>query len=1845
MTGVKQNRQIKKLWGFGGLLASFVFYSFNVQAEPVAVSSWADINENKGEASIIFANDIQAELLGEFPGPITFSTATEQTIDGNYHNFSSQDVYDESDDSWYYYSLAINNTAALNVKNFGKYVAGTAGSNTFSYTDLEGNTVYKTIEASVNNWKSYFLTVHTPIEVSITNSVFADNGYTRDARLIYVSVSGAGTLNITDSIFYNNTMADSGPVISGGRFNTNIENTIFYGNKNAPNSGDGSGGALKVDGGGKVTVKDSYFINNVGSNRNGSNKGKGGAIYIAKGNGHTIENVKFEGNTSAQEGGAVYVHYNATTDSVKNSQFIGNTQTSGSEYGGGGGLAIGGGYIRTIDNVLFDSNSSANKGGGLYIEEMSNTPSTPKVALVKDTVFKDNEALLGGGMYFSADYGNNAKFSARVVDPEFTNNTATQGGGLYVINGDVGIISAAKDVIFSGNSATDNTVSNAGDDIYFLTKSYAATLSLNAAENKKIVFDGTIATAKTKTNVPVIDINKSGVTYSTYEGETETVHNAGTAGEIQFNNRVGDGDGNTSNINLYGGMLSIGKGSTANNPDGLINDNNFTVAGDSTLNTANGVIGEFSPVAFAIDAALSYQLDVDLANGVSDKLVGAVVGDDGSLILSSLNIISDADVRNLKVVYSDTNIGGVLKNGYTITTSEASYTVTAGNDDTGSYLVFTKDGLLGGLVRAIQLEENQKTYTMTEEEEINEEATLNGDSLSVTGDGNAVTGNGTKGVKLAANQTLSFDGVDSFNGFSTAITNNGGTVNITDTVFENNNIAVLNSGGTLNIDGSTFSNNQNTTGAIVNSNGVVTITDTNFEDNTGKVLEIKLAQTTDTATITNATFYHNTSTTADRAILTLNRGTVELNGLVFDSNEAKNGAVNVDFYVGTIAVVNDAVVQNNKGGWYGAFQLSGGVVDINGSQFINNQTTYDGGAITVTSTMQNITDSIFKNNKAVYGAGGAIWYSQLASSPYIVNTTFEANQSGDAGGAMFIGGTGIRTGTVYLIGSDIKDNEAPYGGGIYSYESNDFFVVDTDFTGNTADEGAAIYAQEENLNIFANTKDVIFRGNTANNTDDTYNGGSAVYYDVREKTGVAFNINAANGKKVIFDDTIAAYGDGVDVNMNINKSGLSYDDIEGDTVDITNVGEVQFNDRVGDEEGNIFNINLYGGKLSIGQNATTNAGVANPDGFINDNNFTVAGDSTLNTANGIIGEFSPLSFAIDAALSYQFDVDLANGVSDKLVGAVVGDDGSLILSSLNIISDADVINLKVIYSDTNIGGVLKDDYTITTSEASYNVTAGNDNTGSYLLFTKDGLVVGLPGAIKNASDAYSITDDNGEVVEAWIENDLKADLVINGNGKAITTENNLDGINVGEDYTLTMNNVSDMNGFNYAVANEGTLVLNDTSLSDEVINDGVLNASGEVALGVVTGEGTMNILSGVTTLSDEVAQGGVVVGNSEGTETTLNVEDSLTVATLETKGGATVNNNGSIIAETITNAVDGMIVSDADGLTASNGIINNGLLELTGGTNANAISGSGVTEISGEVANANTIGTNLAISGTLTTTVDKLDMANKNLQGAGGTLDLSGNTAETLAINTLDLTAGDLNVLLDVDLANQTADKLSVATISGENKLVIGAINLLSDAESNLPISVAVIEATDAAVADMLTNNVELENGPVTINGLNPSYSYLVSYTAEDLVGNLTFSYADLVTAIVLEADQKAYTMAGDEAIDEETALKGDSLSVAGNGNGINGDGNNGITLAENQTLSLDGVDSVNGFDTAITNNGGTVNVTDTVFEGNNVDIVNDGVLNASGEVALGVVTGEGTMNILSGVTTLSDEVAQGGVV
>lgn len=803
----------------------------------------------------------------------------------------------------------------------------------------------------------------------------------------------------------------------------------------------------------------------------------------------------------------------------------------------------------------------------------------------------------------------------------------------------------------------------------------------------------------------------------------------------------------------------------------------------------------------------------------------------------------------------------------------------------------------------------------------------------------------------------------------------------------------------------------------------LTVSDVVYTNNDGRLLDVWLDEHTDKATLKNIVLYGNTinSGSLSGSLIGISVGTVEIDNLIADSNVGRNGDNILTFALGTNTKIKNSIFQNNKTDEFGVLQLSGGFVEIDNSQFINNSMVWDGAAISVTSTMGNVTNTIFKNNSVSYGNGGAIWYAQLASSPYFYNTKFEANKataSGSAGGAMLIGGTGQSTGSVYILESDFKENEASYGGGIYSYNTTGFYVVDTNFTENKAQEGGAIYAADENLNIFANTKDVTFNGNIATNTTDTYNGGAAVYYEYSDNSlDVAMNVNAASKRKVIFNDSVAAYGDGA--TLNVNKSGLSYDDIEGNSVTVTNSGEIQFNDRVGDKEGNIFNINLYGGTLSIGQNEDESAPATNPDGYINDNNFNVLGDSTLNTVNGVIGEFAPKAFVIanGVNMDYELDVDLSAKKADTLSNAV--NNGTLKLSKFNIIKDADTDGLKIKYSNTNVNGTVKDGYSITTSEKTYDITTENDSNASYIVFSSSEAGGGLPAAIANESDQYIITNNKDEKVDAWEGDDgnvITSDIDINANGHSIYTDNGLDGMVVSQGTNAVLRNVEELSGFNNALINDGGTL--------SIVDSNVKGNSGDAD--VTNNGGTVNI---------EAKSKDMTIG-SDGTDNALISNGG----TVNVKGADKVTFNGNVKGSR-----DAQMNVSTD--TDFNGNVSDMNINQASGTvNVKNLTG-GDYSLDDGILNLNKNGS--FAPETFELNNGKVNIANESAFSPqnnilnGGNINAINKNTGNLNFNTLTL-KNTVNLAVDVDLKNQIMDTISASSVNGNGKINVNQFNILS---------------------------------------------------------------------------------------------------------------------------------------------------------------------------------------------------------
>ena len=246
------------------------------------------------------------------------------------------------------------------------------------------------------------------------------------------AASSGGTITVCAGTYKERlTVAGKTVTLTGAGFSTTILDA------------DNSGSALKVTGGGKVTLsgmtvtkaktgglycKDATLVVSDSAITANKSSSAGGGLYSFN-CAITVSGVSFSSNTSSSRGAGIYAE--SCSGAISNSTFSANLASSK-----GGGVALKSGTV-TIDGNTFTGNSGTH-GGGAYVEADSD---------VTDNAFAWNTSIYhGGGAYSAAgdgDYTGNT----------FTDNYAGEdGGGLYI---NVSYAYVA-DNVFEGNDAFDD---------------------------------------------------------------------------------------------------------------------------------------------------------------------------------------------------------------------------------------------------------------------------------------------------------------------------------------------------------------------------------------------------------------------------------------------------------------------------------------------------------------------------------------------------------------------------------------------------------------------------------------------------------------------------------------------------------------------------------------------------------------------------------------------------------------------------------------------------------------------------------------------------------------------------------------------------------------------------------------------------------------------------------------------------------------------------------------------------------------------------------------------------------------------------------------------------------------------------------------------------------------------------------------------------------------------------------------------------------------------------------------------------------------------------------------------
>ena len=678
------------------------------------------------------------------------------------------------------------------------------------------------------------------------------------------------------------------------------------------------------------------------------------------------------------------------------------------------------------------------------------------------------------------------------------------------------------------------------------------------------------------------------------------------------------------------------------------------------------------------------------------------------------------------------------------------------------------------------------------------------------------------------------------------------------------------------------------------------------------------------------------------------------------------------------------------------------------------------------------------------------------------------------------------------------------------------------------------------------------------------------------------------------------------------------------------------------------------GSLTLGSDKETTLGYSVIDDEDKKGSLTIAGNITLgdNTINQNL-------LTINNGALFTADADSLSIASGKITN-----NGSLTLTG-----ESDGLGYSVVDSDEDAESKLTIAGNIALGDNTINQNLLTVNDGALFTADADSLSI-ASGSITN-NGSLTLDSDKKTTLGYSVIDDEKAagSLTIAGNITLgdNTINQNLLTVNDGALFTANAGKLDIANG----ITNAGTLTFTGGKNANNITNNGNFEYQGTGSnTGAISGTGT-------TTISGTVTNG----------ENGSIKQNAITIA-----------DNG-----TLTTAADKIALNSAD-----SAIANNGSLTLTGGTNNNAITGDGTTTISGTVTNNATIGQDVAISGTLTSAAENLQGAiannadgalklsgtldkiisgagttningelafesNANIEGTlnmkGGTLDLLGSkgedegdddTSNKITDHKIGKLAGTGTIKIDSDMSGDgSADRLIVGSGS-DATVTIDSINITKEHDTIIPSESAPEDKHIQVIGGEGAYGVSIVVGDKLATLTSDHYMY--EFTESEKDGYIKVDF-DRTTAGLSEFIQgheeiegvDTYSMTRDETSNSTSSIGttganekvkvSDKLNLNMNGHTLSGNENDGITVAGDYTLKVNGSEgTVSNFNTAFTvEENGTLNLDSVIFENNQTDVANNGTLNLSGSNLIeGGITGTGSTTITGGKTEVVASIEQG---
>ena len=545
--------------------------------------------------------------------------------------------------------------------------------------------------------------------------------------------------------------------------------------------------------------------------------------------------------------------------------------------------------------------------------------------------------------------------------------------------------------------------------------------------------------------------------------------------------------------------------------------------------------------------------------------------------------------------------------------------------------------------------------------------------VTIMGNDHKIDGNNLGGIfNVNSGYTLTLIGVTLINGNATnggAIYNNG-TLTIVNSYFLNNTAtnsggAIYNNGGSITVSGSTFDGND-LTDRNVNGNGGAAI----YTEN-GDVL-------ISTSTISNnlKNIVHRGGTgdyegDLISAAVSNDGGTLTVTDSYFENNSGSYGGAILSQGAASSLTVSGTNFENNFAFLGGAIYCPNGNYLITGSNFTGNKvrgtgstaTSYaHGGAIAATETDEClISDCIFKDNSAAMG--GAI----STKNTNVVGCTFINNTAESAYSETYNGN---------------PNNRGGMGAAVYSNKV--MTIDDSTFINNTNTRNDAVYLREAtvtdssftNTIIYENGKPLTISNNTYDNEGFDIVTSNAVYFDgvgdipKMSNADLYYNATSFADLQAILDasSNIAIYLTG-DVTklaseeeafangIIVNGSAVIY--LQGHTI-TSNNGKVFTVNESGSLS--LYNGNVVGdGTSAIVNKGTVTLSLTTPATFTNvgefaiDNQGTIKAQEKLTTFTQLNNLIALISGGEIYLSQYRYEITKTDAEKDAFANGIVID--------------------------------------------------------------------------------------------------------------------------------------------------------------------------------------------------------------------------------------------------------------------------------------------------------------------------------------------------------------------------------------------------------------------------------------------------------------------------------------------------------------------------------------------------------------------------------------------------------------